>query len=119
MTRLKKGAIMSTAAQLPHEVVQGERNQGGENRDDIPHLDGQRHKPRFVVNIEGKDYPWDHETITVPEIRSLGSIPPDMPVLEINLEDNTEHTLRETRSSTSSLVTASPKRSASSGGESR
>jgi hypothetical protein len=51
--------------------------------------------PKYLVNIEGKDYEWDRDTITVPEIRTLGSLPTDTPVLEINLQDNTERTLAE------------------------
>ncbi len=51
--------------------------------------------PMFNVDIEGKEYAWDRETITVPEIRALGSLPSDTPVLEINLQDNTERTLAE------------------------
>jgi hypothetical protein len=51
--------------------------------------------PKFFVNIEGTEYPWDQDTITVPQIRRLGSLPTDIPVLEINLEDNTERTLDE------------------------
>ncbi|MBV8554554.1 MAG: multiubiquitin domain-containing protein, partial [Planctomycetaceae bacterium] len=48
------------------------------------------------LNIEGQEYPWDRDTITVREIRQLGSLPVDAQVLEINLEDNTERTLNET-----------------------
>jgi hypothetical protein len=51
--------------------------------------------PMFFVNIEGTEYPWDHDTITIPQIRRLGSLPTDTSVLEINLEDNTERTLDE------------------------
>jgi hypothetical protein len=50
---------------------------------------------RFEVNIEGVVHPWDEPTITVPELRSLGSLPADQPVLEVNLRDNTERTLEE------------------------
>jgi hypothetical protein len=53
------------------------------------------HHPQFVVNIEGEDYPWDRPTITVLEIRLIGRLPSDQPVIEINLEDNTERTLDE------------------------
>jgi hypothetical protein len=31
----------------------------------------------------------------VPELRSLGGLPADLPVLEVNLKDNTERTLKE------------------------
>ena len=53
------------------------------------------HRPEFFVNIEGEEYPWDRDTITVLEIRLIGRLPNDQPVLEINLEDNTERTLGE------------------------
>jgi Multiubiquitin len=51
--------------------------------------------PRFEVNIEGVLHPWDTPTITVPELRALGGLPADQPVLEVNLQDNTERTLDE------------------------
>jgi hypothetical protein len=49
----------------------------------------------FCVNIEGVEHPWCHHIIMVPQIRDLGGLPADQPVLEINLEDNTERTLGE------------------------
>lgn len=51
--------------------------------------------PKFEANIEGTLYPWDKETITVPEIRELGKLPTDLPVIEVDLKDNTERTLAE------------------------
>lgn len=51
--------------------------------------------PKFEVNIEGTIYPWDSETITVPEIRRLGSLPADLPVIEVDLKTNEERTLAE------------------------
>lgn len=51
--------------------------------------------PKYEINIEGTDYPWDAETITVPQIRELGSIPSDQPIQEINLETQEERTLGE------------------------
>ena len=53
------------------------------------------HGPKFFVNIESEEYPWDRPTITVLEIRLIGRLPADQPVIEINLEDNTERTLTE------------------------
>jgi hypothetical protein len=53
------------------------------------------HGPKFYVNIEGEEYPWDRPTITVLEIRLIGRLPSGQPVIEINLEDNTERTLSE------------------------
>ncbi len=51
--------------------------------------------PKFEVNIEGALYSWHKDTITVPELRELGKLPSDMPVIEIDLKENTERTLRE------------------------
>jgi hypothetical protein len=50
---------------------------------------------KYFVNLEGTEYPWDKDTITVPEIRELGGWDASQPVLEVNLEDNTERTLAE------------------------
>src|SRR5689334_22583996 len=50
-----------------------------------PHPEAQAQGPKFFVNVEGTVYPWDHDTITVPQIRELGSLPPDTPVLQIDL----------------------------------
>lgn len=49
----------------------------------------------YCVNIEGVEHEWFHQTIMVPQIRDLGGLPADQPVLEINLDDNTERTLGE------------------------
>lgn len=51
--------------------------------------------PNFEINIEGHTYDWDQPTITVPQIRGLGGLPTDQPVIEINFRDNTERTLPE------------------------
>lgn len=51
--------------------------------------------PKYHVNIEGTSYPWDSETITVPEIRTLGGLPTGTPVERIDLETNTQRTLPE------------------------
>lgn len=48
----------------------------------------------FFVNIEGKEFPWNSETITVPEIRHLGNIPSDQQIVE-EAPDGTERTLTE------------------------
>ena len=44
--------------------------------------------PKFHIDIEGNLYDWDEDTITVPQIRQLGSLPTDVPVLEIDRENN-------------------------------
>ncbi len=53
------------------------------------------HGPKYLINIEGTDYPWDHDVITVPQIRELGGIPPDQAIQEINLKTQEERTLGE------------------------
>ena len=52
--------------------------------------------PKYFINLEGAEYPWDRETVTVPEIRELAGGDPSQPVVEVNLDDNTERTLAET-----------------------
>jgi hypothetical protein len=41
--------------------------------------------PTFTVMIEGTVHAWDTNTISVPQIRSLGGIPPDRPLLLVEL----------------------------------
>jgi hypothetical protein len=48
---------------------------------------------KYDVNIEGTLYPWDKATITVAEIRQLGGLPQDLPVIEVDLQTNEERTL--------------------------
>lgn len=50
---------------------------------------------KYFVNLEGTEYPWDKDTISVPELRGLGGWDSSQPVLEVNLQDNTERTLAE------------------------
>ncbi len=49
---------------------------------------------KFFVNIEGTEYEWPKETITVPEIRVLGNLPPDQAVVSEDPEGQ-ERTLKE------------------------
>lgn len=49
----------------------------------------------YEVNIEGDLHDWDHPTISVPQIRELGGLPADQPVIEIDFQHNTERTLGE------------------------
>ena len=49
---------------------------------------------KYYVTIEGKEYPWMKQTIATPEIRSLGNLPSDLPVVE-EFPDGTERTLAE------------------------
>lgn len=54
----------------------------------------QQSGPKFFVDIEGTEYDWFESTITVQQIRELGSLPPDLPVIEVD-KDNVERTLSE------------------------
>lgn len=49
--------------------------------------------PKYVVNIEGKEFPWEKSSITTEEIMELGGWDPSLGAIEINLKDNTERTL--------------------------
>ena len=49
---------------------------------------------KFFVNIEGREYEWDQPTITVPQIRALGNLPADQPVI-CEDEEGRERTLAE------------------------
>lgn len=51
--------------------------------------------PKYVVNLEGSEIDWAKETISVPEIRELAGWDASQPILEIDLQDNTEKTLAE------------------------
>ncbi len=50
--------------------------------------------PKYFLNIEGKEVPWDKDTITTEEIISLGGWEINLGAIEINLKDNTERTLQ-------------------------
>lgn len=49
---------------------------------------------KYFVNIEGTEYPWDKETISTSEIRTLGNLPQNLPIVE-EFSDGTEKTLTE------------------------
>lgn len=51
--------------------------------------------PTYMINIEGREHPWNKGTITVPEIRELAGFAGTDPVIEVDLKDNTERTLAE------------------------
>lgn len=49
----------------------------------------------YLIDIEGTQHPWHAGTITVPEIRKLGHLPQEVPVLEVNLHTGTQRQLPE------------------------
>lgn len=52
-------------------------------------------KSKYRIDIEGAIYDWDEDTITVAQIRELGGLPVDVPVIEVDVKDNSEHELAE------------------------
>ncbi|MDQ4125726.1 MAG: multiubiquitin domain-containing protein [Actinomycetota bacterium] len=50
---------------------------------------------KYLVNLEGREVPWDRDTISVPEIRTLAGWDASQPIVEVDLKDNTETTLDE------------------------
>lgn len=48
--------------------------------------------PKYILNIEGEQVPWDRETITTEEIIELGGWDPSQGVIEVD-QDNNERTL--------------------------
>ena len=52
-------------------------------------------KPKYEIDIEGTTHDWDKDTITVPQIRELGDLPTDVPVIEVDFKDNSENELAE------------------------
>jgi hypothetical protein len=53
----------------------------------------EHHKgPKYILNIEGIDVPWDHDTITTEQIAQLGGWELSQGVIEVD-EHNVERTL--------------------------
>ena len=48
--------------------------------------------PKFFLNIEGQEFPWDEDTITTGQIASLGGWDTAQGVIEVD-ENNNERTL--------------------------
>jgi hypothetical protein len=51
--------------------------------------------PKYRLEIEGRSYDWNLDTITVPQIRALAGFSVSDTIEEINLITNTQRTLRE------------------------
>jgi len=52
------------------------------------------HGQKYFVNVEGAEHPWENNSITTAEIRSLGDLPSDQAVIQ-EFPDGTERTLAE------------------------
>jgi multiubiquitin len=51
--------------------------------------------PKYEIDIEGSLFPWDGDTITVPQLRDLADVDQTQQMIEVDLKDNTERTLAE------------------------
>lgn len=72
--------VRGAVATLPwHKQIKGSKRQMAEG-------------PKYFVEIDGTEYPWEQDTITVAQIRELGKIPAGTPVIEVD-PDNNEITL--------------------------
>ena len=49
--------------------------------------------PKYYLDIEGEEKPWDRDTITTEEIAALGGWDVSLGVILIDKKDNTERTL--------------------------
>ncbi|WP_342709904.1 hypothetical protein AAFG13_36655 [Bradyrhizobium sp. B124] len=49
-------------------------------------------KPKYILNIEGDDFPWDQDTITTEQIAELGGWDISQGVIEVD-QHNVERTL--------------------------
>lgn len=61
----------------------------------VEHTDEGEAGSNYQVLIEGRAYDWHKGTITVPEIRELGGLPEDRPVIQIDLQDAQMRVLEE------------------------
>ena len=67
--------------------MEAQSNQGVGKEEDNPGSG-----PKYLVVIEGKEFPWDRDTITTEQIAALGGFPVSDGVIEIDA-DNVERTL--------------------------
>jgi hypothetical protein len=51
--------------------------------------------PHYDVDIEGTIYPWEHDSITVPQLRELAGYSSTQEMIEVDLKTNTEKVLAE------------------------
>jgi hypothetical protein len=75
------------------QECRSQRKRGRRQRSDMANEHGQG--PKFFVNIEDTDYPWDKDSITAQDIRTLAGFPAGTEVIEVDLATNEEHTLAD------------------------
>ncbi len=55
---------------------------------------GKGEGPKYWLDIEGQEKPWNSDTITTEEIIALGGWTLNLGAIEVNLKDNTERPLQ-------------------------
>jgi hypothetical protein len=61
----------------------------------MPNEQATKKGPTYVLNLEGEDHDWDEPTITPNQIREVAGWDARQPIVEVNLDDNSERTLSE------------------------
>jgi hypothetical protein len=92
-TRPVQGSVVPETGERP--LAAGSQEKGQVKGDVMSAEPAAAKRPKYLINIEGTEHPWNKDTITVPEIRELGNLPATDPVIEVDLKDNTERTLTE------------------------
>jgi hypothetical protein len=91
-------AVVVASASRAVAIVTGEPGLSlgdPEHEVEMSNEQGSEKGPKYFVNVEGVERPWSSSTITVPEIRELGGWDASQPVVEVDLEDQSERTLAE------------------------
>jgi len=57
-------------------------------------MPGENQGPKFYLDIEGAQKPWDKDTITTEEVAALGGWDISQGVILIDMKDNSESTLK-------------------------
>jgi len=86
--------VVETSAKLV-AILTGSRHRHADPEDPMSSQPESEKEKQYFVNIEGAEEPWHEDKITVPQIRELGGWDASQPVVEVNLEKNTERTLEE------------------------
>ncbi len=63
-------------------------------KDKVDNTENKGKGPKYYIDIEGTQFPWDNDTITTEEIIELGGWTSDQGAIEVNLKEGTERTLQ-------------------------